>query len=128
MQALETPGVPKFMVNLALRPLAHALGAPGDDVELITSATADIEGPEGFLFRATDGKKMREWLANGAAEALEDDAEWLAKRVGQPLIIGMLWKHGLQLVTPAGMNPLDQIARVSRLGARLANAAQTDRF
>ena len=127
-QVFETPGIPKFAINLAMRPLAQALGAPGSDAELITSATADIEGPEGFLFRATDGKRMRDWLANGAARALEEDAEWLTKRTEQPLVIGMLWKHGLQLVTPAGMDPLDQSARVSRLGARLANAARTDRF
>lgn len=127
MDALKTPGVPQFVLNLVLRPVAWALGADGNDAGLLAGATEFVEGPPGYLFRAHDGERMRRWLRDGAARALEAEASWLANREqSHHLVVAVLWHRGLQIATPYGSNDLEQIGRVARVGARLANAARTE--
>jgi hypothetical protein len=123
IKAIRTPGVPEFVLNLAMRPVAWALGASGDDAAILASASEPVEGPERYLFRATHPEPMREWLNKGAEHTLQSEAKWLAdKDAPHHLIIAVLWKHGLQIATPYGTNDLEQIERVTRVGVRLAKA------
>lgn len=124
MAALGTPGVPQFVLDLAMRPVAWALGATGGDAAMLAEATEVVDGPKGFLYRATHGAPMREWLDQGAAHALEAEAKWLANQeVPRHLVVAVLWRHGLQIVTPYGTADFDHIAALARVGARLASAA-----
>lgn len=127
MDAIRTPGVPQFVLNLTMLPVANALGAPVADGSTLAAASAVAEGPGGFLFRGTDPIRLKAWLANGAAEALDAERGWLANQdTPHHLIVAVLWRHGLQLATPYGSNDYEQMQRVARVGARLANAARTD--
>ena len=124
IEAIRTPGVPDFVLNLALRPVAHALGASGSDSATLAHATAIAEGPRGFLFRGTDGPRLQAWLAYGAAEALAAEETWLGRQHGpNHLIVAILWRYGLQIATAYGSNDFEQMERVARVGARLARAA-----
>lgn len=124
IDAIRTPGVPQFVLELAMRPVASALGVPGADGATLARAMEVVQGPPGYLYRATDPARMRRWLDHGAAEALGAEAGWLADQSSpQRLIIAVLWKHGLQMATPYGDHDLDRIARLARVGAHLARAA-----
>ena len=125
LAAVETAGVPKVMLTMAMRAVAKLLDAAADDAEVLAGANHAVDGPGGFLFRATDAATMREWLEHGAASALESEAGWLADREAHHLLIAVLWRHGLQVVTAGAADDLDQIARVATLGAALAKAART---
>ena len=123
MDAITTPGVPELVLNLAMRPVATALGVPSGDASLLAEARGVAEGPKGFILRGTDPNRLQQWLDNGAYEALSAEADWLGNNgSANHLIIAVLWKHGLQIATPYGTNDLDHFARVARLGARLAKA------
>ena len=123
MDAITTPGVPQFVLDLAMRPVAMALGVPSDDGSLLANARGVAEGPKGFILRGSDPNRLQQWLDNGAYEALSAEADWLGnKDSSQHLIIAVLWKHGLQIATPYGTNDLDHFARLARLGARLPKA------
>lgn len=111
IDALKVPGVPQFVLELAMRPVAMALGAA--DADRLASATAVAEGPPGFLFRGTDAARLQQWVNDGADAALTKDLN---------LIVAVIWPHGLQIATAYGANDLEQIARVVRTGARLARA------
>lgn len=123
-EAIRRPGVPDFVINLALRPLAHALGASAGDASTLARATAIATGPRGFLFRGTDGPRLEAWLANGAAAALAGEEEWLGRQ-DHPnhLIVAILWRYGLQIATAYGSNDFEQMERVVRVGVGLAKAA-----
>lgn len=123
--ALKVPGVPRFVLNLAMRPVAWALGGDEHDADILANATEVVEGPPGYLFRARHPQRMREWLANGAAQALEAERSWLTDREQhQHLIVAVLWHRGLEIATPYGSHDFNQIERVARVGSRLAKAAQ----
>ena len=125
MDAIKTPGVPQFVLELVMRPLAvAALGVPSADGSILAqSLTGVAEGPKGFVLRGSDAYRLQQWLDNGAFDALASDAGWLLNRdTPNHLIVAVLWRHGLQIATPYGANDLEHIARVARLGARLANA------
>lgn len=126
-EAIRTPGVPDFVISLALRPIAHALGASAGDASTLARASAIATGPRGFLFRGTDGRRLEAWLANGASAALAEEEAWLGSQ-DHPnhLIVAILWRYGLQLATAYGSNDFEQLERVARVGARLAKAARTD--
>ena len=129
MDTIRTPGVPQFVLDLAMRPVAWALGASGDDAAMLGRATEMVEGPPQYLFRATDAGRMRSWLDGGAAHVLEAEARWLASQAApHHLIIAVLWRYGLQIATPYGSNDFEQIERVTRVGVRLASAVRTERF
>jgi hypothetical protein len=119
----QKPGVPGFALDLAMRPVAQALGVPPGHAALLADATESAEAPRGFLFRGTHADRLREWAKNGAAKALADEADWLANRdKPQHLILAVLWRHGLQMATPYGSNDFEQMERVARVGARLGKA------
>ncbi len=124
VEAIGTPGVPDFVLALALRPVAHALGASASDAATLARATAITTGPRGFLFRGTDGPRLEAWLANGAADALAGEEEWLGRQ-GHPnhLIVAIVWRYGLQIATAYGSNDFEQMERVVRVGVKLAKAA-----
>ena len=125
MDAITTPGVPQFVLELSMRPVATAaLGVPSADGSILAqSLTGVAEGPKGFVLRGSDANRLQQWLDNGAFDALASDAGWLLNRdTPNHLIIAVLWRHGLQIATPYGANDLEHIARVARLGARLAKA------
>jgi hypothetical protein len=124
MEAFTTPGVPQFVLDLAMRPVASALAVPSADGAILAQALGGVgEGPEGFVVRGSDAGRLKEWLDNGAFHALSSEAEWLLDRESSNhLIIAVVWRHGLQIATPYGSNDLDHFARVARLGAKLAKA------
>lgn len=122
LDALGTPGVPQFVLDLVMRPIAWALGVPAADATILGKATEVVEGPAGYLCRATDAAAMRQWLDGGAAHALEAEGGWLTKQEPGHLVIAVLWRHGLQIVTAYGTHDFDLLARVARVGARMARA------
>ncbi len=124
LEAIKTPGVPEFVLNLAMRPVATALDAPSADGSILArSVTGVAEGPNHFVLRGSDAHRLQQWADNGAFQALADNADWLTNRdTPNHLIIAVLWRHGLQIATPYGTNDFDHIARVARFGARLAKA------
>jgi hypothetical protein len=123
MDAITTPGVPQFVLDLAMRPVAIAVGVPSADGSLLAEARSVAEGPKGFILRGTDPNRLQQWLDDGAYEALSAERDWLGNHDSpNHLIIAALWKHGLQIATPYGANDLDHFARLARLGARLAKA------
>jgi hypothetical protein len=126
---IHMPEVPEFVRAASMRLLTNALGVAGENAATLAAATQAVEGPDSYLFRATHPDRMHEWLASGAAKALEAEAGWLATRENRHhLIIAVLWRHGLQLATAYGSNDFDHIERVARAGVKLAEAARTDRF
>ena len=124
LDVIKTPGVPQFVLELAMSPLAMALGVPASDGSILAHALTGVaEGPKGFVLRGSDAYRLQQWADNGAFQALADNADWLTSReTSNHLIIAVVWRHGLQIATPYGANDLDHIARVARLGARLAKA------
>src|SRR5687767_12194604 len=94
-------GVPQFVLDMLMRPVATALGATAADVPLLAHATEVVDGPEGYLFRATDAAAMRSFLAHGAFEALADARSWLADpQSPHHLLVLVFWHRGLQIATP----------------------------
>jgi hypothetical protein len=123
---IHMPGVPEFVRVASMRLLTNALGVPGEDAATLASANQVVDGPGGYLFRATHEDRMQEWLAGGAATVLDAESGWLASRDDpQHLIVAVLWRHGLQIATPYGSNDFDHLERVVRVGARLAAAARS---
>ena len=122
LDSITSSIAPAFDMSLAMIPVAKALGVPPGHGSLLADATESVDAPRGFLFRGTHADRLREWSANGAAKALADEADWLANRDKQHLILAVLWRHGLQLATPYGTNDFEQMERVARVGARLAKA------
>ena len=126
---IHLPEAPAFLVEAATRLLTNALGVPASDGRTLVDASQVVEGPDGYFFRATDSDRMYEWLASGAKRALEEERDWLLSReASQHLLVVVLWRHGLQVATTYGTHDSGHIERVARLGAKLAEAARTDRF
>ena len=125
MDALKTPGVPQFVLELAMRPVATAaLNVSGADGSILASSLTGVaEGPKGFIVRGSDPQRLQQWMDGGAFAALASESDWLLNRESpNHLMIAVLWRHGLQIATPYGSNDLEHFARVARFGAKLARA------
>ena len=123
MDAIKTPGVPQFVLDLAMRPVASALGVPSADGSILAQATATADAPPGFFLRATDAAPLQRWLSGGAYDALAAESGSLGNEENpRHLIIAVLWRHGLQIATPYGANDFEHMDKVVRFGARLAKA------
>ncbi|HEX7707821.1 MAG TPA: hypothetical protein VF701_15290 [Thermoanaerobaculia bacterium] len=111
------PGAPRFVTELALRPIVNALGGDAEDAPVLASATRPLAGPKGYTYRTSDMRRMAGWLTEGASHAF-------STMQIPDLIAIVLWHRGLQIATARATNDLEQIARIVDLGVRLTKAAE----
>jgi hypothetical protein len=111
------PDAPKFVTEMALRPIVVALGGDAPDAPVLASATRPLAAHAKYAFRTSNMQRMAGWLLEGANAALAE--------IRLPdLIAIVLWHRGLQIAISRGTHDLDAIERIVTLGVRLAHAAE----